>query len=198
MLTIQPKDLEAARLGTSEEQLRYYLNGVNVQELNGKIALIATNGHILIKIETESPCESFESFILPNALIDKTLKLVKILAKENKHYAHFIRLEIDSAAKTIRLVKRDNAGDLLSEHDSIAYSPVDGTFPDWQRVMPKEAEAIEVVGITPAYVSIIGKAAAIHAGVKACHLRFEFTGPMNPMRINAYDGFEAVLMPVRI
>ncbi len=203
MLTIQPNHLESVLIAASKEEARYYLNGVYFHNKDGNLFLVATDGHRMIRIDGGA-CEPFESFILESATATKALKLVKMLAKEYKPIAHMIRLDVDTGAKTIRLVIRNNEGELQKEHDSIAYRPIDGTFPDYERVIPAHdsIEAISQVSINGAYYADMAKAMQIYTGTKCAHPRLTFTKDYGPMLVHTNsrdsDGFFGVLMPMKI
>lgn len=114
--------LKAVAPFMSKEQTRHYINGVLVQ---GNL-LVATDGHRLAVIKSqhwELEGEQAEDFILPRNVIEQVLKTK--LAKRAR--GCFI---IDTTAKTITV---------LEDNEPVAtynYEPVDGTFPDWNRVIP--------------------------------------------------------------
>lgn len=104
----------------SKDDTRYYLQGVCVDTIDGDIALAATDGHRLHIIRHENPQSlSIDGAIIPH----KTIGLiVRQFAKS------------DAIAKIeIGLTKiRITAGNL-----AITSKLIDGTYPDWRRVIPQ-------------------------------------------------------------
>lgn len=104
---------------SSVEQTRYYLNGVFVEARGHEAFLVATNGHVMIaqRVELDEP-ETF-SCIVPSGF----LRGYKI-KRSNPVYGV---LSFDGG--TIRI-------DWNGERREC--KEVDGTFPNWRRVVPDE------------------------------------------------------------
>ncbi|WP_306117377.1 MULTISPECIES: DNA polymerase III subunit beta [unclassified Roseitalea] len=116
--------IESTQFAISTEETRYYLNGIylHTAEADGAIVLraVATDGHRLARAETEAPdgAESIPGIIIPRKTVGEVQKLVDdpdisvlIELSDSK-----IRLTIGSVVLTSKLI--------------------DGTFPDYQRVIP--------------------------------------------------------------
>ena len=98
------------------EVTRYYLNGAAVQSKDGKLLAVATDGHRLNIRETDISY-SGEDVIIPRGSLLATIALAKNAA---------------SAYCTItpeRIVFQDDGWTLTTK-------TIDGTFPEWRRVMP--------------------------------------------------------------
>lgn len=104
----------------STEETRWYLNGVYLHVLDGRLVAVATDGHRLSRHNGGAATE-FEAVILPR-------KLVGILPKGNVHV---------SLSKTKVRVATDDT--------TITSKLIDGTFPDYQRVIPTGNDKIVVV-----------------------------------------------------
>jgi DNA polymerase-3 subunit beta len=103
----------------SSEEVRFYLNGIYFRGGSQSVA-VATDGHRLAKHEgPELP--AFEGVIVPRKLVGLVPKgLVKVSVSQQK-----IRLETDALTLTSKLI--------------------DGTFPDYERVIPKQNDKFVVV-----------------------------------------------------
>ena len=112
----------------SDEQTRYYLIGVFVEPCPaGGVTLTATDGHRLICIRDEYG-EADQSGIVQ--LTPDAMKLCKSKPREQR------RVTIDGLNATI-----EKSGDSGESWEMVAMSAkcfVDGTFPDWRRVVPAD------------------------------------------------------------
>ncbi len=96
----------------STEETRFYLNGIYLEPT----AATATDGHRLGTISTDLP--TFEPVIVPRKLVGLVPKgAVKVSVSEQK-----IRLETDALTLTSKLI--------------------DGTYPDYRRIMPTQNDKI--------------------------------------------------------
>ena len=119
--TMNMRLLKAVVCGASKEETRYYLKGVCFEPKAEAIYLCSTDGHMLIAARhehepDERPEQDLPAFIIPLDLI-KSLKL----------------------NKAIDLGTVEMVNGLVSLHyfgTSITAPIVDGTFPDWRRVVP--------------------------------------------------------------
>lgn len=107
---------------SSTEQTRYYLQGVYVErcQTNGGVQLVATNGH-----------QMFVAYD-PTGYTDenKVIRLTDAAMKECKSRDLGRRISIEGK---IAYIEDAQATRLAISQDCI----VDGTFPDWLRVVPK-------------------------------------------------------------
>lgn len=120
-LPFQGKDLKRAIDRTvwaaSTEETRYYLKGIALQSVEGQATLITTDGHRLAKFTTECAVE-FPSIIIPT----KTAK-------------QFSSILIDDV---VALHVSETKVKLVSGGVEILSKLIDGTYPDWTRVVPRE------------------------------------------------------------
>ena len=125
--------VEKTRFAVSTEEIRYYLNGIYMHAVEepGRSALraVATDGHRLARVETALPAgaESMPGIIVPRKAVNELHKLlegfegeVAIALSETK-----IRFSVGETVLTTKLV--------------------DGTFPDYQRVIPTDNENVVTV-----------------------------------------------------
>ena len=125
--------VDRTRFAISTEETRYYLNGIylHATEQDGTKVLraVATDGHRLARVEVPLPegAEGMPGVIVPRKTVNELRKLidemdgeVMVSLSETK-----IRFGLDGAALTSKLI--------------------DGTFPEYQRVIPEGNDRILLV-----------------------------------------------------
>jgi DNA polymerase-3 subunit beta len=130
--TLASKDfvklIDKTKFAMSNEETRYYLNGVYFHIANGKLRAVATDGHRLALIDVDAPQGSagMPGIIIPRKAVNEIGKLL-----ENQS-----EVQISLSETKIKI----NAGriELLSK-------VVDGTFPDYSRVIPENNGKIVTV-----------------------------------------------------
>ena len=118
--------IEKTQFAISTEETRYYLNGIylHTNEEGGKLMLrsVATDGHRLARAEVEAPAgaEGMPGIIIPRKTVSELQKLVDDpdVAVTTELSDTKIRFTIGSVVLTSKLI--------------------DGTFPDYQRVIPTD------------------------------------------------------------
>lgn len=202
-MLIELNKLRAANVCASKEETRYYLNGVLFEIVNGEGALVATDGHRLVKIPVK--CKGADqSVIIPSSLINK-IKPVRGVDQCNFLFSSTGAIEIEYDGTTFT----DKA--------------IDGTFPDYRRCIPDhesdaktkkqareklnkaelEKEVIDIfeIGFNPRYLADFAKINDI-LGFKNAGVKMRMTDKITPVIItmggatkNEYTG---VLMPLRV
>jgi hypothetical protein len=170
-LDIPADILRAALVCVSTEETRYYLNGVYVDP---KGFLVSTDGHraFVGKFSLEG-VPAFDGWIMPRDAVKRALTGYK--------------------ADTITIAP-DRVGPVMC-------APIDGTFPDWRRIVPS-GDAVSGVPaqFNPAYVADMGKIGDILRGKRKNSLpaHFHHTGECpTPVTFPEIDHAFAVLMPIR-
>lgn len=137
--------LHVAQFASSEET-RYYLQGVHIAPTDGGMHLVATNGHrmgILRLPATEGYCAPNPVGATPSHIILSSINKAFLSAiKATKRETHFIVIRKETIE--VRLVSsRSNwepaeviDGGLVTQTFPASALLVDGTFPDWRRVVP--------------------------------------------------------------
>ena len=116
----------------SDEETRYYLNGVYFHERAGKLRLVATDGHRLglaeVTPEKKLP-ETMPGIILPRGAVPE-----------------LVRIASDAKQSPITLEISEHR--LRVAHGDVEFSTklVDGVFPDYDRVIPKQNDCRFSVG----------------------------------------------------
>jgi DNA polymerase-3 subunit beta len=109
----------------SSEETRYYLNGIHLCAPHGRIVVVATDGHRLARIETDIEAPELSPIIVPTATVKEIIRRAGALDKE----AH---LDFQAAPTRLRV---------KSGETSLTSKLIDGTFPDYERVIPRDFRA---------------------------------------------------------
>ncbi len=127
--TLQSIDLanliDNTKFAISLEETRYYLNGIflHVPDSNKKkLRAVATDGHRLAQAEIPIPggAENMPGIILPRKAVGEIRKLTDVTEGE-------IKITISS-----------NKAQFVFPNSILTTKLIDGSFPDYQRVIPKE------------------------------------------------------------
>lgn len=143
--------LENAQFAISTEETRYYLNGIylhTVESANAVLRAVATDGHRLARIEMEMPdgAGGMPGVIVPRKAIAEIVRLLK----EHSDDTHG-PVTISLSGAKIRL---GLAGIVLIS------KLIDGTFPDYQRVIPQGNDKALVVE-TATLIAAVDRVATI-------------------------------------
>jgi DNA polymerase-3 subunit beta len=166
-----PKDsLKAMAVLASKQDIRYYLNGVLVESNGAYTRLVATDGHLLgiyqIK-ETAHEDKAF-SIIIPNEIIAKLDKRDNFLST-NEHGNWVI--------------------------DGINFTPVDGKFPDYMRVLPTKPATGEASQFNPELITRFVKCSKLLNGSKLPTI--SHNGESSAFVDIGIDRFVGIVMPMR-
>lgn len=112
--------LKALLCFTAKKDPRPYLNGVNFEIIQGKLILVATNGHILCAIRADIDCEMIDgNYIVGNDLLSKVSHKCDVLITfTNKS----VVVEQNGVAMTGALIE--------------------GRYPSWRQVIPDELSGV--------------------------------------------------------
>lgn len=145
---IDLRAIKACAFAMSNEETRYYIKGVNLEIAPHGIVTCATDGHRLLAfhagdIAPESAPESVISIIIPS----DTVKKLKI--KRNVYNA---------------LLRDMGAGMWCLEYGNeyFSFKPIEASFPDWRRVLPKHATRGAYAHFNPEYLLDFKKACSIY------------------------------------
>ncbi|MEI9428714.1 DNA polymerase III subunit beta [Mesorhizobium sp. Cs1299R1N3] len=105
----------------STEETRYYLNGVFFDGSEGKFGIVATDGHRLSCFPLDFDATALAGIILPRQTVNVLLKL--------------------PTPKAIIVTKDQKKVEFQLDGVTVRTKTIDGTFPDWRRIVPKRAEA---------------------------------------------------------
>jgi hypothetical protein len=197
----------------STEEMRYYLNGVLVEtHPDGGAILVATDGRILVAIrDKEALVEGGCGIVHVNrevlAACRKNGGLRRVFDSRSEVPLHLF-VEGPRAAVAKRVsdeLDGDRRWDIVRAPDQSceAYqwhgALIDGTFPDWRKVVPKEpADAVYPSSFNPALVARLDAALCRPKSGSSVSLT-PTKGEIAPMIAHgdgSVDGF-GVLMPLR-
>jgi DNA polymerase-3 subunit beta len=131
------KLIDNTQFAISTEETRYYLNGIflHVTEVDGAPMLraVATDGHRLARVELPAPpgAAGMPGVIVPRKAVSEIQKLIEDLAQE-------IVIELSTAKARFQF------GDVV-----LTTKLIDGTFPDYGRVIPAHNDKRLVVEKEP-------------------------------------------------
>jgi len=120
--------IERTQFAISNEETRYYLNGIYLHtiETGGKLVLraVATDGHRMARAETDAPAGSagMPGIIVPKKTVGEVQKL------------------LDGSDGTVKVELSDTKIRISLGTVVLLSKLIEGTFPDYERVTPKNNE----------------------------------------------------------
>ena len=118
--------IDKTKFAISTEETRYYLNGIYLHGIKGDdgkpvLRTVATDGHRLALAEIKAPkgAETLEGVIIPRKAVTEARRLIDGLDED-------IDIEVTDAKIVIKAGRATLTSKLI-----------DGTFPDYDRVIPK-------------------------------------------------------------
>lgn len=187
-------DFLAAARFISTEETRYYLGGVRVEKHGDGALAVATDGHRLgVQFAPTSICEVEGIWTCP-----KHLKLDKRKGAPQQWIVG--RITSDGKRGRLHLVHFTNPGkdinqaELAAEYvetglDEMSWGGmlIDGTYPDWRKVLPQASKDDVVRGFNGDYLKTFGRALTLRGDShSAPHLV-----------MNGDENFIGVAMPMR-
>jgi DNA polymerase-3 subunit beta len=117
--------LERTRFAMSTEETRYYLNGIYLHVVDGKLLAVATDGHRLARTQVDTGDAALAG--MPDVIVPrKTVgELIKLLGE----YDGDIEVGISRSKLAFDIGRL-----------SLTSKTIDGTFPDYTRVIPQNNE----------------------------------------------------------
>lgn len=122
--------IDRTRFAISSEETRYYLNGIYLHAADSDgvpvLRAVATDGHRLARFEMPLPegAKDIPGVIIPRKAINEIRKL------------------IDEAGDTIEIGLSENKLRFSFDHITLTTKLIDGTFPDYERVIPKNNDKV--------------------------------------------------------
>jgi len=126
--------IDRTRFAISTEETRYYLNGIYVHTAKGedgeKLRAVATDGHRLARVETELPpgASGIPGVIIPRKTVAELRKL------------------LDEAGETVEVGLSETRIQFTVGTMVLTSKLIDGTFPEYERVIPRDNDKIMRVG----------------------------------------------------
>ncbi len=210
-VVVRPWIMAAVAMMASTEETRYYLRGILVQpHKEGGIVLTATDGHIMAVVHDRFGIAEGKPQIwaypehagIVKAKLatvkDKTWKDSAQLRYEQAGDRFMVGVGFGGSAEDLFNVDF-NAPAIEMVADKAA---IDGSFPDYTRVIPKMGEERTGISINASLLQRIGKFASAITLERAPAATFEATEPSAPVNVfveNNGEGVSAcvVVMPIR-
>ncbi len=169
--------IEKCRFAMSTEETRYYLNGVYLHAEEGDkkmLKAVATDGHRLARIETALPegAAGMPGIIIPRKTVNE---LRKLLDEQGE--------QVDIALSDSKI--RFSAGNVV-----LLSKLVDGTFPDYQRVIPEGNNRIMEVD-SKAFTDAVDRVSTISTE-KTRGIKLELTSGKLTLSAHSPDAGSAV------
>ncbi len=116
--------IESTHFSMANQDVRYYLNGMSIETENNEIRSVATDGHRLAicKIVNDSLALPARQVIVPRKGI---LEIIRLL---------------DPVEETIQVFLGSNHIRIIDKEFSFTSKLVDGRFPDYRRVLPRNGD----------------------------------------------------------
>ncbi len=123
--------LRSVAYAQSTDETRYILNGVYFNFRDGRLSLVATDGRrlALVAKEMEVPAESAGAIILPAKTVGE---LTRLLDKGEK-----VKISFNDRRAAFQIATDKDASGLV-EHVYLYSKVVEGNYPNYQQVIPKE------------------------------------------------------------
>lgn len=192
---IRLEAVKAAQFAASTEETRFYLNGtcIELTKRHGAIA-VATNGHIMLAFNcaTEEQCSYSGpdvSLIIPSDVLNG-IKLEK----------HFSPPAILRQRTALEKGQDLNACEWEIQYagKTVGFKMIDGTFPEWRRVLPRHTTAEKPAQADFKYLAVAKKAFDMVSDTNKSLPNIIPQGMDGPawLTFPGVDGF-GVLMPLR-
>ena len=180
--TVSINALKGLDLLAGKQDIRYYLNGVNIEFSESCTRLVATNGHILgIENLTQNLVNTGAgSLIIPSDII-KALKPV-------------------SKNADIVQIKQTDAGhwEIDNYGVKITFTALEGKFPDYARVVSGAKTSGQASQYNPDYLATFLKAAKLLTGAKTPQIEIMQNGQSSALiNIVGLASFIGVIMPTK-
>lgn len=136
--------IDRTRFAMSTEETRYFLNGLYLHTRDQNLVVVATDGHRLAKAETPVPAgaESIPGVIVPRKTVNEVRKL------------------LDEADEMVTVGLSANRICFRLGVVELTSKLIDGTYPDYARVIPKGNDKILLVD-TAAFAAAVDRVATV-------------------------------------
>lgn len=171
------------------QDIRYYLNGVFLQNSSDGFFAVATNGHVLAaaKLGDKLEGDDFE-IILPNSA-------AKIIASCKDRLG--LDLEHEKVTEQVSIKTQDGTQTLKA---------LGGKYPDWRRIIPQGDTAQlgdKPLGLSVVYLALLDKAMKAfkkHDKTIGERVGFKYYGYSSPVLFEpeGVSGIKVLLMPRRV
>ncbi len=170
--------IDKTRFAMSTEETRYYLNGIYLHAIDkggvDMLCTVATDGHRLAKVDMPLPdgAKDMPGIIVPRKTVSEIRKLV------------------EDAADVINISLSENKIRFAFDHIVMTSKLIDGTFPDYQKVIPQGNN--KVIELNPKeFSSAIDRVATIMTADKSRAVKLAINGKSLVLSANSPDAGSA-------
>lgn len=170
--------IDRTKFAMSTEETRYYLNGIYVHATENEgvkvLRAVATDGHRLARFEMPLPeaASNIPAVIIPRKAITELRKL------------------IDEAGDAIQISLSESKVRFSFDHVVMTSKLIDGTFPDYERVIPQGND--KIVEVNPkVFTQAIDRVSTISDG-KSRAVKITFNGKTMTLSANSPDAGSAI------
>ncbi len=194
LATIPGADFAYVARFISDESVRYYLKGVQVAPLaTGGVTLVATTGHVLGAMRLSA----VEASATATFILGASKDLLRA-CKPRKNNLRTIVCRPDRVDVYENYNAEEPGTPVYTGHKPY----VDGTFPDWRRVLPTTVsgarnEAPRGAGTAPTWAGLNPTLLALFAGTGISGVSFSWNGDGAILVANSDPRFLGVIMPMR-
>ena len=173
-VSIQIKSIKALLHFAAKKDIRYYLQGVQIEQCETGTFAVATNGHFLAVARIDTQAQVPASVIVGSDHLSAAIKGNKL---------DFITLDVDGTKVTIK-----------TGASEVTVQAVDGRYPDWRRVI-RAPQSGEQAYFDPDYSATVQKAAREYHGNKSLYHVAQNGNSVGHCAID--DDLQVFVMPVR-
>lgn len=113
--------IDDASVAMAQQDVRYYLNGLLLEFYSNRLRCVSTDGHRLAMAEADAQCEAERlQVIMPRKAVMELQRL------------------LDSRSDPVQFAVGDNFFRVLCPDLTFTCKLIDGRFPDYERVIPKQ------------------------------------------------------------
>lgn len=170
--------IDRTRFAMSTEETRYYLNGIYLHAAENEgvkvLRAVATDGHRLARFEMPLPdgAEDMPGVIIPRKTVAEVRKL------------------IEDAGDAIQISLSESKIRFTFDHIVLTSKLIDGTFPDYQRVIPEGND--KIVEVNPKlFTAAIDRVSTISDG-KSRAVKIMLNGKTMTLSANSPEAGSAV------
>jgi DNA polymerase III subunit beta len=178
--SINLRVLAAASAFASKEETRYYLNGVLLEIDERSATYVATDGHVLIAYRDEREHDEPDNLLLGKFIIPTA-----------HCKAHKLKKDDDAQAKIFGVGRLTIAHEMVD----VTFMPIDGTFPEWRKVLPKEPTSGELAQFNLAHLARFQKFADV-LGMNKPYVAHNGANP-TPIWYSGHPHTFGYIMPIR-
>lgn len=188
---LETRNLVSAAHAMPNDLSRVCLHGVHICR-NGTLgAIVATDGHMLIKIECDIPEEI--KFTLPYKAVSMLCELYRRQGKKQKAFSKF----------EVRLNEGQTEYEVELDQVVVKGNTVDVAFPDWKRVVPNSELALGLNRLLSVNANLLvelqSSVRVLFPDRKLAPIAMAISGETDPIRLECsyVPQWQAVLMPMR-